>query len=388
MRHFTLTFCLIACYLFCLNIEVYGQEIERPTASDTVKKSVKLQRPQFTPFLAPTVSPEVDFMLVLGGLFTFKLKPLDSILYRSSIPFSVGYSTNGSLNINFRPFIYGKNDKWRIFGDLWAKDMPDNYWGVGYENGKNVPKSDSTTAYSRFWWQVYLNFIRKIAPDLFVGINMDLNETIASDLNQRMREDPYVVNQGTEFRNSGLGVIIQYDSRDLSVNAYSGLYLSLTASIYRNFLNATTEYEVYYLDYRQYKQIKRPGRTLAWNIRSRITKDDIPWTDLSMVGTPFDLRGYTWGRYRDRSMIIGMMEYRHMFLRKNPDKKGNMRSRHGFVTWVGTGAVVPELSDKKHWLPNVGIGYRFEVQDRMNARVDFGIGNDTRAVYVSFNEAF
>ncbi len=368
--------------------KVYCQEIKKPETPDSTRRPVTLGKPKFTPFIAPVVSPEVDVMLIAGGLFTFKVDQLDSLLQRSSVPFFIGYSTNGSFNSNFRPFIYGKNDNFRLFGDIWFKDMPDNYWGVGYDNGKKVPKSDSTTAYQRFWWQVYLNLIRKIKPNLYAGINLDLNQTKASELNVRMKEDSFIVNQGTDFRNSGLGIIIQYDSRDLAVNAYSGLYLSLTSSIYRKFLNGNTNFNVYFLDYRQYKSIKRPGRTLAWNVKSRIASSGVPWTDMSFVGTPFDLRGYIWGRYRDKTTITGVIEYRHMFMRKKPDKKGNMMSRHGFVTWIGGGGISPSLREKQNWLPNIGVGYRFEVQKRMNVRVDFGIGEDTTGFYVSFNEAF
>jgi len=101
-----------------------------------------------------------------------------------------------------------------------------------------------------------------------------------------------------------------------------------------------------------------------------------------------DLRGYRWGRYRDRQMTFGITEYRHMFMRKNPRKDGEMMSRFGFVTWLATGSVANNFSTMKNWLPNGGVGIRYEVQKRMNARVDFGIGEDSKAFYISFNEAF
>ena len=39
-------------------------------------------------------------------------------------------------------------------------------------------------------------------------------------------------------------------------------------------------------------------------------------------------------------------------------------------------------------LPNVGVGYRFAVQGRLNARVDIGVGRESQALYFNFNEAF
>ena len=109
---------------------------------------------------------------------------------------------------------------------------------------------------------------------------------------------------------------------------------------------------------------------------------------MSQLGTPFDLRGYRWGRFRDVNMIFGILEYRHMFMRKQPSKKGRMMSKSGFITWIAAGTITPQHFDPRNWLPNIGVGYRFEVQERMNVRVDFGVGEDSNSFYVSFNEAF
>lgn len=364
---------------------VRGQEID---SDSTVLPSVSIERPKFTPILAPSYSPEVELMINLGGLLTFKVKPLDSLLQRSSIPFSIGYSTNQSLLVNFRPFIYGKNDNVRLYGDIWVRDMPDNYWGVGYDAGKRTSEPDSTTMYQRNWWQVNLSTVFKVIPDLFVGFNLDLNQTNPSNVNPFMQQDPIVQEFGDRIRNSGLGLIIQYDTRDVAVNAYSGIFLSLTSSFYGEFFNGENKYNIFKLDYRQYKQIKRSGSTLVWQVVNRFGTGSVPWTEMSQLGSPFDLRGYRWGRFRDINMLFGIVEYRHMFMRRKPSKSGRMISRSGLVTWVATGTITPEKFDPKNWLPNVGVGFRFEVQPRMNARVDIGFGEDSNSFYVSFNEAF
>ena len=62
--------------------------------------------------------------------------------------------------------------------------------------------------------------------------------------------------------------------------------------------------------------------------------DDVPYGEMSQPGSPFDLRGYTWGRYRDESMFYSIAEYRHMFLKKN----GEVGS-HGIAVWLGAGTL-------------------------------------------------
>lgn len=59
--------------------------------------------------------------------------------------------------------------------------------------------------------------------------------------------------------------------------------------------------------------VLRPRSTLAWIAKSQIGMGDVPYSELPSFGSPFDLRGYYWGKYRDKSMAYGIMEYRHMF---------------------------------------------------------------------------
>lgn len=347
-----------------------------------------LKNVKFTPFIAPTISPEVGLMLVGGGLISFKLDKESKILQRSSIPFSFGYSTNGSANFNVRPSLFFKNDKNRVSGDIWMKDMPDNYWGVGYDAAREPSEPDSTTNYRRNWWQVYLKYVHQFKNNIFGGILFDYNQTIATEVNPVMQHDEYVIKYGTFIRNWSVGLLFQYDSRDLTINAYDGLLVEVSSNLFRSEADTKPSYQILVLDYRQYEQIKRPGRTLAWQVKTRIGNHEVPWTEMSQLGTPFDLRGYLWGRYRDKDMLFGIMEYRHMFMRKTPRKDGDMMSRFGLVTWVAAGSVAKAFSEMTNWLPNAGIGLRFEVQKRMNARFDFGVGDDTSAFYISFNEAF
>lgn len=353
-------------------------------------RSWKLEtgRSTLTPFISPSYSPEMQLSITAGGLFTFKLDRESKLLSRSSIPFSIGYSTNGSLQVSIKANVYGKDDKLRISGEYWIKDMPDNYWGVGYTNGIERPKSPTTTGYHRYWRQFKFKVAYRIFPNLYLGINYDRNQTTASELNEVMVEDPDFLLHGPEVNNSGFGMVYRYDSRDFPENAFKGVFVELSGTAYGKHTASNHIFQVAELDYRQYQKIIRDGSTLAWQVKSRISSGDVPWTELSMVGTPFDLRGYTWGHYRDKDMIFVLTEYRYMLGRKTPKKNGAMYGPFGFVIWAGAGSVAPSNRQFNSWLPNGGVGLRFELQERMNIRIDYGIGIESSAFYVSFNEAF
>jgi hypothetical protein len=172
-----------------------------------------------------------------------------------------------------------------------------------------------------------------------------------------------------DIKNNGIGGVLQYDSRDVAANAWTGTYAALTAMSFGGFMGGNNSYQTYLFDFRKYSPLGRHGRTLAWQIKSRIAAHDVPWTELSLVGTGYDLRGYVEGRFRDRSTLIGLVEYRQMFTRSD----GTL-SRHGFVVWTGAAALGKDIQNLHGIIPNGGVGYRFEVQPRSNVRIDVGVG--------------
>ena len=67
--------------------------------------------------------------------------------------------------------------------------------------------------------------------------------------------------------------------------------------------------------------------------------DNVPYSELPNFGNPFDLRGYAWGKYRDKSMAYGIIEYRHMFMSQEAYARGAFWSKFGGVAWIGTGTI-------------------------------------------------
>ena len=374
--------------LFSQNDTIYKKKNFLQRMDSIQKWKIERGRSTLTPYIAPSYSPEMQLTLSVGGLYTFMMQRDNPLLSRSSVPFSIGYSTNGSLQVSIRANIYGKNDKWRLSGEYWHKKMPDNYWGVGYENGRYIPKSDSTTGYHRNWKQLKFNMTFQVIKNFFIGFNYDYNQTEAKNINTLMASDPEFEKYGPDIFNSGFGMVVRYDSRDFPENAYKGVYFDLSGTGYAEHTRSNHIFQVLQFDYRQYQKIVREGSTLAWQIKTRNTIGDVPWTELSMIGTPFDLRGYTWGQYRDNTMLFVLTEYRHMFKRKKENFRGEMYGPFGFAVWLGTGSVAANYKELNNWLPNGGVGLRFELQKRMNIRIDYGIGIESGAFYISFNEAF
>ncbi|TNJ44307.1 hypothetical protein KFZ70_03140 [Tamlana fucoidanivorans] len=109
----------------------------------------------------------------------------------------------------------------------------------------------------------------------------------------------------------------------------------------------------------------------------------VPYSALTLIGSTDLLRSYLNGVYRDKFGMAFIGEWRYMFLNKMKDM-----SKVGIVTWLGTGSIGNSFEDFQNWLPNGGVGFRYEVQPRMNVGVDFGIGKNSKGLYFNFSEAF
>lgn len=60
------------------------------------------------------------------------------------------------------------------------------------------------------------------------------------------------------------------------------------------------------------------------------------------------------------------------------------------VMWLGAGNVFPDPAAFRpaHTLPDAGAGYRFEFKNRVNIRLDAGVGRGSACINFNINEAF
>ena len=378
---------LLVLYLLILfSANISAQELtDEKKARRKAKNQEKIDQGKFiiTPLAGPAYTPELGFTLAVGIMTSFKTNRQDSLIQRSSAPILAGLTTTGAYFLGSELTTFWWHDKLRMYADINFKNMPDNYWGVGFQAGKDTPKSDTTTKYIRTWVQFNPKVLWQFKKYWFAGANIDFNYTRGSEACAGVTADPYYMKFNDKPFNGGLGAVFQYDSRDMPVNAWSGAFAELSATVYGSYLGGQNNYQMYDADLRKYFKIKRAGRILAVELRGRFGQGDVPYGEMSQPGSPFDLRGYTWGRYRDESMFFAISEYRHMFLKKNGEV-----GLHGFAVWLGAGTLGNTVDEFGNWLPNAGLGYRLQVQKRMNLRLDFGFGTESRGFYFNFNEAY
>lgn len=339
------------------------------------------------PFLSilagPGYTPDNGALIGGGFLYTFKTNKTDSLIQRSSVPLNLFYSTKGNIGIKSKLKSFWNEDKIRFNLNLNATKAQDNYFGVGFESADQIDLGDDTSKYDRVSYQISPEFLYRLKRNFYVGALFDLNSTDVKEANSIMLNDPYYQEYGPKNLNIGLGVSLNYDSRDIAVNAYKGYFAKFGFTNYSKSFGSDNNYSIFELDFRTYHTITRPGNTFAVKLYGRFGTGNVPYAQLSTLGGNDGLRGYLTGKYIEKTAVFAIPEWRYMFLKKD----GSM-SKHGFATWVGLGTIAESISKIEKFVPNVGLGYRFEVQPRMNVRIDYGIGKQTSGLYFNFTEAF
>lgn len=338
----------------------------------------------------PSYTPEASFGVGGAVLASFRINKQDTISQRSFLPAGLNLSLNGTIVVAGAGTFFFNENRFRIYVSYGYRNEPSHYYGKGFEKAENLERSDSTTKFHRNYFQLYPRFVWEVRPHLYLGGLFDLNYTRASDINPVMEEDPYFQKFKSKYFNVGIGGLIQYDTRDDVATPTRGMLLGTNIKLFGKYLGGAYNYEIIELEYRQFKNIFRPRSTLAWIAKSQIGMGDIPFTELPTFGSPFDLRGYYMGKYRDKSMAYGIVEYRHMFGSPAKYKSGNFWAKCGFVAWVGTGTIGETPFDWDKWKFNFGAGLRFQMQPGKNFRLDIGKepGQPGMQVYMNMTEAF
>lgn len=345
----------------------------------------------------PSYTPDFGFLIGGSALMTFRMNPQDTTMRRSVIPMALAFMfEGGGLNLMVKPQLFFKDDKFRIFGVLNYKNTRENFYGIGYNTNKNYERSDSTSQYRYSGFQVNPWFLFRMGKsDIFFGPQIDISyDKLSEPAKHLPQQADYAAAGGDEngYKNfsSGIGFLLSYDTRDIPANPYRGTYVDLRGIMYQKWLGSDKNFYRLELDYRQYKSVGQ-RKVLAWTLQSKNTFGrHIPLTKYALSGTPFDLRGYYMGQYRDKSSHVALVEYRQMFNTDRSTWLKRITSHLGYVAWGGVGFMGPTPGKIEGVLPNAGLGLRIEVQPRMNVRFDYGRNfvNKQNLFYFNMTEAF
>ncbi len=131
--------------------------------------------------------------------------------------------------------------------------------------------------------------------------------------------------------------------------------------------------------FQYYKQIFFPQTILAMRFGLKnITGDDLPVQMLIPLGGNRTLRGYSMGRFIDKTAGLLNIELRLPIY----GRLGGLLGADAGRVWHS-----PEYLDLSDWHSNLVVGLRYYL-DTYLVRVDFGISKEMLGIYFNFNHIF
>lgn len=321
----------------------------------------------------PFYTPELKLGLGMAVAGIYRVDAADKTTQNSSVSLTGYVSASGALGMGISSYTFFTDDRWRLFVDGSVNKVPTGFWGIGYDAAQGNEQDYTNNSVS-----LHPVLMREIAERVYLGAGWDFS-SMQADVDDPHQGDVFSLNNAqTSPLSSGPSASLSYDTRDVVTRPQHGHYFKLEYTWFDPSFGSDTHFTAAQVQYDRYLLLD--DRTvLAFDLWGRFTRGDVPWDRLSMAGDDRRLRGYYQGRYRDKDVVSGQVEYR---------KKLNWR--HGYVLWLGAGALGRNIDDMGHHpiLPNAGVGYRFEVKPAMNIRLDLGFGRESAGFYFQIAEAF
>ncbi|MGF1683853.1 BamA/TamA family outer membrane protein [Photobacterium minamisatsumaniensis] len=327
----------------------------------------------------PFYTPEKEFGIGVSAVGLYLPDLNDTVSQPSSITINGFGSINGAYGVAVSNSNYLKQDKYRVFVNAEIMDSPDIFYGVGVQAGRNNSRVD----YDRRTYAASMTGLVQVLPNTYIGGGFEASRNEASKVKQQESDNSWIGQDIADFPekqyNAGMMLTVSYDSRDFALNASEGRLVQLEYHNFNTAFGSDNDFERVGLNYSEYYSLSAIPGVLAWQTRFESNFGDVSWDQMALLGGAEALRGYEQGHYRDKNMLLSQIEYRQP-----------LSGRHGMVYWLGAGTLADEFDElgQEKWLTSVGIGYRFEIKQRVNLRLDMGFGNDQSGFYFAINEAF
>lgn len=295
----------------------------------------------------------------------------DSITTPSNVSLYGDISTVGFYLVGIRGNHIFKLDRNRIDYNLYFYSFPRKFWGIGYEQGNNMANESK---FNEIYVRASLNYLHALTRNIYFGPGAMFTYSHAA----KMERPELWAGQPLHNATVGVGMRLQYDSRDNLTATESGVLASVEQMFNPKFLGNRQAFSFTEVKLAYFRHIWKGG-VFATQYHGKYNYGDVPWALMASFGGSSTMRGYYDGRFRDKGEMDITVELRQHVWRRN-----------GIVVWLGAGTVFPKFSAMqfRKILPNGGIGYRWEFKKRTNVRLDFGFGRGETSFIFGINEAF
>lgn len=293
--------------------------------------------------------------------------------HSSSIAIIGFYTQNKQYSIGVAPEIYLKEGTYKSSGEIGYLYYPNEFYGIG----NNTSKEDEEDYISRLF-RINPSLQKKVFSNVYIGIQYDFAHAKLTETEEGKLLDSGNILGSEGGVASGIGINVGWDSRNNNLYPTRGNYHQFSATYYGSALGSDFTYTSFVLDLRHYRPMFS-DHVLAFRGVIGINTGKPPFQMLNQLGSY--LRGYTESRFVDRDLIAFQAEYRLPLF-----------WRLGMVGFVGCGKVAHrfERVSLKELRPSSGLGIRIALipEQKVNLRIDLGMGKDDSSLDINILEVF
>jgi outer membrane protein assembly factor BamA len=311
----------------------------------------------------------------MASAATFHLKAHDSATRTSNAQALAVYTTRSQFVAALNGSIYFPGERFILNEQLSYSSFPDNFWGLG----KQAPDSNKES-YKFKQYYVYLHPQRRIGNNLFLGVVFEHQRVFDMEYDPGKLFDKEAIVGRKGYHVTGLGLSFTYDTRNNAFSPSRGTMMQFWFDHFMPFLGSDYQYTSYTIDVRRFVKIYK-DQILALHAFGMLTAGEVPLRSLAAMGGANIMRGYYAGRFRDKNQGVVQAEYRVPVI-----------GRIGLVGFAGIGNVGPYLKDInfQYLKYSYGGGVRIALNkvEKLNLRLDYGLGDHSQGFYLQLGEAF
>lgn len=300
----------------------------------------------------------------------------DDERFSSSVGLMAFVTQNRQYTFIIAPELYLKKDAYKMTGSFGYSYFPDSFYGIGNNTDK-----DNEEKYTGRVCKINPILQKKVRPNLFIGIQYDYvyGKVVKSKYGGQLTSGRVPGSEGGGA--SGAGINMTWDSRDNNIYPLRGSFHQVIVSSYGSALGSDYTFNSYLVDLRYYRQVFG-SHVIAFQGVSCINTGRPSFQYMNEVSSLGKyLRGYTQNQFVDRNVLAFQTEYRMP-----------LYGRFGLVAFAGFGQVAEKLDtiEFDEFKPSVGLGLRFALipMQKVNMRIDMGMGKDNSSFDISLMETF
>ena len=293
----------------------------------------------------------------------------------SAISADVIYSEKKQVVVEFGGDFYFATNGYRLLTTATFKKFPNSFFGIGNNTVSSARESYTPRTYFTrvvLYKNIYSHI--NIAPQ----VRYESTSMLETKPGGQLASGAIPGSNGGIV--SGLGCVVNWDSRDNTFSAFSGSIYQFAVVFNRSAFGSDFSFTDIEADLRTFSEVL-PSQIFAAQVGIQVIDGTAPFRNLVTFGGQNFARGYLEGQYRDNAGIGGQIEYRVP-----------LWWRFGAVAFAGAAQVAhePSLWSLKEFKLAGGAGIRFflDPKERVSIRIDMGFGSNSSGMYITANEAF